>query len=73
MRRVPATPRVEAALRATPMPVMAGVVANAMAQGRATDAVALAAAAGLTLAIGNDVAAAPVAVGLAALRRRALG
>ncbi len=73
MRWIPATPRVEAALRATPMAVMAGIAANAVAAGSVTDAVALAAAAGLVVVMGSDVAAALVAVGLAAAMRWALG
>lgn len=73
MRVLPASPRIEAALRATPVAVMAGITALALVHGSATDAVALAAAVGLTLAIGNDVAAALIAVALAALLRAVFG
>jgi uncharacterized membrane protein len=58
MRFVPASPRLDAALRATPVAVMAGIAAMAMVNGSWTDAIALLAAVGLTFAIGNDVAAA---------------
>jgi|APEBP8051073178_1049388.scaffolds.fasta_scaffold00082_20 uncharacterized membrane protein len=66
MRYLPKSPRIEAALRATPVSVMAGIAAIAVVQGGVTDAVALAAAVGLTFLLGNDVAAALLAVALAA-------
>lgn len=71
MRWIPATPRIEAALRATPMAVMAGIAANAAAYGSWSDAAALGAAMALAFVTGNDVVAALVAVGLAALMRAA--
>ncbi len=73
MRYLPASPRIEAALRATPLAVMAGIAAIAVARGGVVEAVALGAAAILTLLIGNDVAAALIAVALAALLRFASG
>jgi uncharacterized membrane protein len=73
MRFLPVSPRIEAALRATPLSVMAGIAAIALSQGGAVEAVALAAAVGLTLAIGNDVAAALLAVALAAILRLGFG
>ncbi len=66
MRFMPASPRIEAALRATPISVMAAIAAIAVAQGGITDALALTAAVGLTFLLGNDVAAALIAVALAA-------
>jgi uncharacterized membrane protein len=69
MRYLPASPRLEAALRATPLSVMAAIAAIAVVKGGVVEAVALAAAAALTLLIGNDVAAALIAVGLAAVMR----
>lgn len=66
MRFLPITPRMEAALRATPISVMAAIAALAVAQGGVTDALALTAAVGLTFLLGNDVAAALIAVALAA-------
>lgn len=73
MRYLPASPRIDAALRATPLAVMAGIAAIAVVRGGMIEAVALAAAAGLTLVIGNDVAAALIAVALAAVMRLAFG
>lgn len=73
MRYLPASPRIQAALRATPLSVMAGIAAIAAAQGGPVEAVALAAAVGLTLVMGNDVLAALIAVALAAIMRFAFG
>ncbi len=69
MRFVPLTPRVQAALRATPLSVMAAIAAIAIAQGGVTEAVALTAAVVLTFVLGNDVAAALLAVAIAAALR----
>ncbi len=66
MRFLPASPRIEAALRATPIAVMAAIAVIAVATGGVTDGIALAAAVGLTFLLGNDVAAALIAVALAA-------
>lgn len=71
MRVLPASPRIEAALRATPVAVMSAIATLAVAQGGTVEALALAAAVALTFAIGNDVAAALLAVALAALLRAA--
>ncbi len=71
MRLIPQSPRLEAALRATPLAVMAAITALAVAQGSLTDALALAGAVAITLATGRDVLAALVAVGLAAVLRQA--
>ncbi len=73
MRYLPTSPRIQAALRATPLSVMAGIAAIAVAQGGPVEAVALAAAVGLTLVMGNDVLAALIAVALAAIMRFAFG
>ncbi len=69
MRFLPRSARLDAALRATPVSVMAAIAALALANGGAVEALALAAAAGMTLLIGNDVAAALIGVALAALLR----
>ncbi len=73
MRYLPASPRLEAALRATPISVMAAIAAIAIANGGGIEVIALATAVGLTLLIGNDVAAALLAVALAALLRAVWG
>jgi uncharacterized membrane protein len=62
MRLVPVSPRIEAALRATPLAVMAGISALALQAGGLAEALALAAVVGLTLLIGSDVAAALIGV-----------
>ncbi len=69
MRFLPITPRVEAALRATPLSVMSAITAIALVQGGPVEWVALVAAVGLTFLLGNDVAAALLAVALAAALR----
>jgi uncharacterized membrane protein len=66
MRLVPDSPRLSAALRATPLAVMSAITALAVAGGSLTDAAALAAGVALTLATGRDVAAALAVVVLAA-------
>lgn len=73
MRYLPDSPRLDAALRATPVAVMAGIAVLAAVHGSISDMVALAAAVALTFLIGNDVAAALIAVVLAALMRFTLG
>lgn len=73
MRFSSGSPRLEAALRATPSAVMAGIAAVALANGGAIEALALTAAVGLTLLIGSDVAAALLAVMFAALLRLVWG
>jgi uncharacterized membrane protein len=69
MRLVPVSARVEAALRATPLSVMAGIAALALASGGLAEALALAAVVVLTRVIGSDVAAALIGVALVALLR----
>jgi uncharacterized membrane protein len=69
MRFVPVSARLEAALRATPLAVMAGIVALALQAGGLAEALALAAVAVLTLVIGSDVAAALMGVAVVALLR----
>jgi len=73
MRYLPTSPRIDAALRATPVAVMAGIAAIAVMNGSVTDALALLAAVALTFVLGNDVAAALIAVALAAVLRLAFG
>ena len=62
MRFVPVSPRVEAALRATPLGVMAGITALAVQAGGLAEGLALAAVVGLTLVLRSDVAAALLGV-----------
>jgi uncharacterized membrane protein len=62
MRFVPVSPRVEAALRATPLAVMAGITALTLQQGGLAEGMALASVAGLTLVLRSDVAAALLGV-----------
>lgn len=69
MRVMPASPRVEAALRATPLSVMAGIAALALAQGGLAEGLALAAVVGLTMLLGSDVAAALLGVAVVAVLR----
>lgn len=66
---LPATPRIEAALRATPLSVMAGITAMALAAGQMADAVALGGVVVLTVLTRNDVLAALVGVALVAALR----
>lgn len=69
MRFVPVSPRVEAALRATPLAVMAGITALAVQAGGVAEGLALASVVGLTLVLRSDVAAALLGVvAVAALR-----
>lgn len=69
MRFLPRSPRLDAALRATPVSVMAAIAAIAVLNGGMIEAAALVAAVGLTILIGSDVAAALLAVALAAVLR----
>ena len=69
MRVMPSSPRVEAALRATPLSVMAGIAALALAQGGLAEALALTAVVGLTIVLGSDVAAALLGVAVVAVLR----
>lgn len=69
MRFVPVSPRVEAALRATPLAVMAGITALAVKAGGLAETLALASVVGLTLVLRSDVAAALLGVVVVAAAR----
>jgi len=71
MRLVPVSPRIEAALRATPLAVMAGIAVLALQSGGLAEALALTAVVGLTVLIGSDVAAALLGVVIVAALRLA--
>jgi uncharacterized membrane protein len=72
MRWLPPSARLDAALRATPLAVMAGITAQALAAGGLVEALALAAAVALSVWTRNDVGAAIAGVAVAA-GLRALG
>jgi uncharacterized membrane protein len=69
MRYLPPSHRLDAALRATPLAVMSGISAMALAAGGVTEAAALGFAAMVAMVTRNDVGAALAGVGLAALLR----
>lgn len=69
MAYLPASPRLEAALRATPVSVMAGITALALAGGQVADALALGAVVLLTVLTRNDVLSAILGVVIVALLR----
>jgi len=69
MRLVPLSARLEAALRATPLAVMAGIAALALQAGGLADLLALAVVVGLTRVIGSDLAAALIGVAVVAALR----
>ena len=69
MRFVPVSARLEAALRATPLAVMAGIAALALQAGGLAEALALGAVVGLTLVLRSDVAAALLGVAVVAVLR----
>lgn len=69
MRFVPITPRLEAALRATPLAVMAGIVAVAALRGGPAEWVASAAVLLLARLTGHDVLSALAGVVVIALVR----
>ncbi|MCU0829100.1 MAG: AzlD domain-containing protein [Tabrizicola sp.] len=69
MQLVPVSPRIEAALRATPLAVMAGIAALALQTGGLAEALALGSVVGLTLILRSDVAAALMGVAVVALLR----
>jgi uncharacterized membrane protein len=69
MQFLPTSPRIEAALRATPLSVMAGITALALANGGLAEALALAAVVAMTFLLGSDVAAALLGVALVAAFR----
>ena len=66
MRFVPVTPRVEAALKATPLAVMVGIVAPAAARGNIPEIAGLGAIFIAVRLNGNDVLAAIVGVAVLA-------
>lgn len=66
MRLVPVSPRLEAALRATPLAVMAAIAALAVQAGGLAEGLALAAVVALTRILGSDVAAALLGVAIVA-------
>jgi len=72
MRFVPVTPRLQAALRATPLAVMVGIVAPAAARGNAAELAALVLVALIVRRTNNDLLAAIAGVAVVALLR-ALG
>ena len=69
MRYLPASPRLEAALRATPLSVMAGITALALAGGQVAEALALGGVVVLTLVTRNDVLSALLGVVIVAALR----
>jgi uncharacterized membrane protein len=72
MRFLPPSARLDAALKATPLAVMAGITAQALAAGGLVEALALSAAMVLSVTTRNDVGAAVAGVAVAA-GLRALG
>jgi uncharacterized membrane protein len=69
MQVLPTSPRIEAALRATPLSVMAGITALALANGGLAEGLALASVVGMTFLLRSDVAAALLGVAVVALLR----
>lgn len=73
MRYVPTTPAVEAALKATPLAVMVGIVAPVAARGNPPEIAGLLVIAGVTRLTGSDILAATLGVGTVAGLRIILG
>ncbi len=69
MRFLPPSPRLDAALKATPLAVMAGITAQALAAGGWVEALALGAAMAISVISRNDLAAAIAGVAVAAVLR----
>lgn len=69
MAYLPASLRLEAALRATPVSVMAGITALALAGGQVADALALGGVVVLTVVMRNDVLSALLGVVIVAALR----
>lgn len=69
MRFVPVSGRMEAALRATPLAVMAGITALAVQNGGLAEGLALGSVVALTLVLRSDVAAALLGVVVVAALR----
>lgn len=73
MRFVPVTPRLQAALRATPLAVMVGIVAPAAARGNAAELAALVLVAAIVRRTNNDLLAAIAGVAVVAGLRALAG
>lgn len=71
MRFLPPSYRLDAALRATPLAVMSGITAMALAAGGLTEALALGCAVAVAAVTRNDLGAAIAGVGMVALLRAA--
>ncbi|MGQ0565828.1 MAG: AzlD domain-containing protein [Gemmobacter sp.] len=69
MAWLPGSLRLEAALRATPVSVMAGITALALAGGQVAEAMALGAVVALTVVTRNDVMSAVAGVAIVAALR----
>jgi uncharacterized membrane protein len=69
MRYVPMTPRMEAALKATPLSVMAGIVAIAASRGGPAEWAAIVVVLGVMKLTGKDILAAFAGVGVMAAAR----
>jgi uncharacterized membrane protein len=69
MRFVPLTPRVQAALKATPVSVMSAIIAMAAIKGGLTEWIALAIVVGAMKVTHSDVGAAFCGIGFIALAR----
>jgi uncharacterized membrane protein len=69
MRFVPLTPRVQAALKATPISVMSAIIAMAALKGGPTEWAALAIVVGAMKVVRSDVGAAFCGIGFIALAR----
>lgn len=72
MRFVPITPRLEAALRATPLAVMVGIATPAAASGRPPEILAIIATIVLMRLTGNDLVAALTGVVVIAVLRQVM-
>jgi uncharacterized membrane protein len=69
MGLIPMSPRIEAALRATPLAVLAGIAVLALQAGGWAEALALGGVVVLTILTGSDVAAALLGVAIVAALR----
>lgn len=69
MGLIPISPRIEAALRATPLAVLAGITVLALQAGGWAEALALCGVVALTVLTGSDVLAALLGVALVAVLR----
>lgn len=73
MRYVPATPAIEAALKATPLAVMVGIVTPAAARGSLPELAALSAVFIAMRVTGNDLVSAILGTAVVAVLRLATG